>query len=149
MYRQTSFALGRPDSLGPDQYHTQSLPTATISEQPSSPNIVQIVPCMVDLSKIMRKVALELYSQPCDLSQKLQRARVLDAELQHWLSNVPTHLRTDQDNDSRSPLKPRRRAGYAKKQSIVVRLRKGFFTEHLECHWELTRARLSQSSHGN
>ncbi|KIX02764.1 uncharacterized protein Z518_08706 [Rhinocladiella mackenziei CBS 650.93] len=123
---QTSFALGRPDSLGPDQYHTQHFPTADPGESTSSPHpdVLQIVPCMVGLSRIMRKVALELYTQPCGMEYKLPQAKTLDDELEHWLEQVPAHLRSEPPSASDpSLLKPRRLASYIKKQSVVLRLR--------------------------
>jgi hypothetical protein len=124
MYRQTSFALGRPDSLGPDQYHTQCLPTEVSGEPLSSPHVLQIIPSMVHLSRIMRKAALDLYTQPCEIEQRLQQAKVLDTELEHWLEQVPSHLRSDHPSDSDICLQPRLLASYIKKQSVVLRLRK-------------------------
>ncbi|KAI1610763.1 fungal-specific transcription factor domain-containing protein [Exophiala viscosa] len=120
---QTSFDLGRPDSLGPDQYHTQPLPTATRAEPMIGPHILQIVPCTVGLSRLTRKVALDMYTQPCELDEKLQQANALDAELRHWFAQVPSYLRSEQPNGSDLGLKPRRIANYIKKQSVVLRLR--------------------------
>ncbi|KAK5302100.1 hypothetical protein LTR80_002966 [Exophiala xenobiotica] len=120
---QTSFALGRPDSLGPDQYHTQCLPTTISGEAVSSPHVLQIVPCMVDLSRIMRKVALDLYTVPCEMEQKLHRANALDADLEYWLEQVPLHLRSEHQSRSNHPLKSNRSPSYIKKQSVVLRLR--------------------------
>ncbi|KIV87265.1 hypothetical protein PV11_02820 [Exophiala sideris] len=122
---QTSFDLGRPDSLGPDEYHTQHLPMATRGprgEPISSPHILQIVPCMVALSRLMRKVALGMYTQQCELEEKLQRANALDAELRQWLEQAPAHLRSEHQSDSNLSLKPRRVASHTKKQSVVLRL---------------------------
>ena len=79
---------------------------------------------MVDLSRIMRKVALDLYTQPCDMQEKLHRAQALDAELEHWLAGLPSHLRSEHQNDSTLSLKPRGLASYIKKQAVVLRLRK-------------------------
>ena len=118
---QTSFALGRPDSLGPDQYHTQFLPTATPGTS-YPPKALQIVPCMIGLSQLMRKVALELYTQPCDMEQKVQKAKSLSMELELWLEQIPSHLRYEQPGTDFG-LKSRRSASYIKKQSVVLRLR--------------------------
>ena len=79
---------------------------------------------MVSLSQIMRKVALELYTQSYELEQKLHRAKALDAELENWLEQVPSHLRSEHQTGSDLCLKPRRLASYIKKQSVVLRLRK-------------------------
>ncbi|KAH8886240.1 hypothetical protein GQ53DRAFT_845046 [Thozetella sp. PMI_491] len=120
---QTSFALGRPDSLGPDQYHTQCLPTEISEGQNSNPQVLQIVPSMVGLSRIMRKVALDLYTRPCELSEQLQRAKVLDHELELWFQEIPVHLDSEHQRSADNCLKPLRLASYIKKQSVVLRLR--------------------------
>ena len=78
---------------------------------------------MVDLSRLMRKTALDLYTQPCNLSQKLQRAKALDDALQEWVSQLPRHLWQTDRSDETATLKPQRTASYVKKQSVVLRLR--------------------------
>lgn len=85
----------------------------------------------------MRRVALELYSQPYDLSEKIQRAGALDTELQQWFSQVPSHLKLDEADDSEPLRNPRRRAVYARKQSIVLRLREFLTTSPQGDHWAL------------
>lgn len=82
---------------------------------------------MVDLSRIMRQVALDLYTQPCEMDQKLHRANTLDKELEHWLEQAPSHLRSGYQSSSGLSLTPRRLASYIKKQAVVLRLRK---------HWQ-------------
>lgn len=129
MNRQTSFALGRPDSLGPDQYHTQEFPMTTITNATGEPlpipHILEIVPSMVALSRIMREVALSLYTLPCDMDQKLVRAKTLDADLEQWLEQVPTQFQPDQQSTRpKFSLKPSRLPSHVKKQSVVLRLRK-------------------------
>ncbi|RVX73953.1 hypothetical protein B0A52_02843 [Exophiala mesophila] len=125
---QTSFALGRPDSLGPDQYHTQDFPLPTVTnttrQSLPSPHVVEIVPPMVSLSRIMREVALNLYTVPCDMNQKLARAKKFEAELEQWLEQVPTHFQPDQQSTRpKFSLKPTRLPSHIKKQSVVLRLR--------------------------
>ncbi|KAK5952202.1 hypothetical protein OHC33_006675 [Knufia fluminis] len=56
------------------------------------------------------------------MDQKLHRAKALDSELQNWLEQLPSHLRSEHENSDLS-LKPRRLANYIKKQSVVLRLR--------------------------
>lgn len=72
----------------------------------------------------MRKVALDLYTQPCEMEQKLDRAKALDAELANWLAQAPSHLRSENLGGADLGLKPRRLASFVKKQSVVLRLRK-------------------------
>ncbi|KIW13897.1 hypothetical protein PV08_06678 [Exophiala spinifera] len=119
----TSFALGRPDSLGPDEYHTQDLPARSVEETRSSTSALDIVTCMVDLSRIMRKVALALYTVPCEMEEKLQRAETLDASLCSWHEQIPAYLRVDHSLFPPQSLKPSGLASCSKKQSIVLQLR--------------------------
>ncbi len=120
---QTSFALGRPESLGPDEYHTQRLPLEALEDPSLSPHILQVVPCMIELSRITRQVALDLYTRQWEMEEKLHRAKTLDAELEQWLQQLPLHLRFEPQNGSDNLLKPSRRANYIKKQSVVLKLR--------------------------
>ena len=83
----------------------------------------------------MRKVALDLYTQPCGIEQKLDRAKALDAELEQWLEQLPSHLRCEHQIGSDLSLKPRRLANYIKKQSVVIRIRKHRRWLHFEPSW--------------
>ncbi|KIW42799.1 hypothetical protein, variant [Exophiala oligosperma] len=129
---QTSFALGRPDSLGPDEYHTQDLPTKASDMTRSIPDNLDIVPCMVELSRIMRKVALALYTVPCEMGEKFRRAQTLDATLCSWLEQIPSYLRIDQDVFPSQSLKPHAFTNCTKKQSVVLQLR--YLNLHMMIH---------------
>ncbi|KAF9887692.1 hypothetical protein FE257_009645 [Aspergillus nanangensis] len=124
---QTSFSLGRPDSLGPDEFHTQSLPGETGSFKTSSSasihQMLQIVPCMVKLSRIMRRVSLCLYGLPCSPEEGVSRATELDAQLDAWLRDIPSHLKPGTRQSDEQSLKPRRVASYISKQSVVLMIR--------------------------
>jgi hypothetical protein len=128
--RQTSFALGRPDSLGPDEYHTQSIPGSAASygteKSTTGLQVLQIIPCMVDLSRIMRRVSLLLYTIPCSTQEKVFRVRELDTVLSLWVQGLPPNLRLVESPERGSSLKPRLRqtANYMKKQSVVLMIRK-------------------------
>ena len=125
--RQTSFALGRPDSLGPDEYHTQYLPGTTnlyeTDHSLTTPSMLQIVPCMVELSRIMRKVGVRLYTVPCTVQETLARTRLLDDELINWLQSLPPHLQSAELPITRSCLRPKRSSHYIKKQYVVLMIR--------------------------
>jgi hypothetical protein len=129
MCRQTSFALGRPDSLGPDEYHTQSMPGALRLDSNSNNcfsanRLLQITPFMVEISKIMRKVGLKLYTAPCTIQERLCRAKTLDGDLESWLRSLPAHLHiADRSFPAEPSLKPRHSPSYALKQSVVLKLR--------------------------
>lgn len=128
---QTSFALGRPDSLGPDEYHTQNLPSRP-SHGSGRIDLFQIVPCMVGLSRLMRQAAIELYTSPNTLSQKLSKTSNLEEQLQFWRSKVPAELWPADEQTSDMSLRPRRTVRFAKKQSVVLRLR--YLNLRMVCH---------------
>ncbi|KAL4808583.1 fungal-specific transcription factor domain-containing protein [Aspergillus unguis] len=114
-----SFALGRPDSLGLDEYHTQLIPG---TEDISNPDVLHIISCNVNHARIMRKVGLLLYTRPCSVNEKLQRASELDADLSRWLEKLPFQLNRRMSQKT-SSLKPQQQAGYVDKQFIVSMIR--------------------------
>ncbi|KAJ5782578.1 hypothetical protein N7457_004352 [Penicillium paradoxum] len=124
---QTSFALGRPDSLGPDEYHTQDIPgdsrPSDVEHSSNNLRVLQFVPCMVKLSRLMRKVGLRLYSLPCPPREELSRATELDAQLDYWFQQVPCHLKPQKATTQEPPLKRTGTASFFKKQSVVLMTR--------------------------
>jgi hypothetical protein len=78
---------------------------------------------MIGLSRIMRKVSLDLYTRAWEMEEKLRRAKGLDAELEHWLQQVPSHLRIEHQREVGNSLKPSHRASYINKQAVVLRIR--------------------------
>ncbi|KAK5046894.1 hypothetical protein LTR84_007248 [Exophiala bonariae] len=83
---ETSFALGRPDSLGDDIYHTRQLPAID-----GSPTM--LINCMVDLAKIIKKVSYSVYLSGENITQKVMIAGQLETELENWLSALPQIIR--------------------------------------------------------
>lgn len=79
---------------------------------------------MVELSRVMRKVSLELYSAPCEMEQKVFQVKALDAELERWHTQIPVHLQPQDHKHSEQLLKPRRVPSYVNKQRVVLQLRK-------------------------
>lgn len=79
---------------------------------------------MVELSRTMRRVSLLLYTIPCSVREKVLRARELDAGLSLWAQALPSNLRLVESVGRESSLKPRQTASYAKKQSVVLMIRK-------------------------
>lgn len=80
---ETSFALGRPDSLGDEIYHTQPLPTK--DESPS-----MIITSMVDLAKIIRTVSSSVYLSGEDITRKAVTAGQIESQLEIWLKELPS-----------------------------------------------------------
>lgn len=152
-HRQTSFALGRPDSLGPDEYHTQTIPGSTglyrTNNSTTGSQVLQIIPCMVDLSRIMRRVSLLLYTIPCSTREKVLRARELDAGLSLWAQALPSNLQLVESSERESSLRPRQTASYTKKQSVVLMIRKTYRMPILRIYMIDSSLRLLQSSYDN
>lgn len=121
----TSFALGRPDSLGPDEYHSQPLPQKheSVDSSSSSTSVIETVPCMVRLSRVMRKTGLLLYTTSCSVEEQLKRAEMLESELEAWLDSLPSHLRTVARKPVEFPFTPRHAVTFVDKQSVVLHLR--------------------------
>lgn len=83
---ETSFALGRPDSLGHEIYHSRSLPA--VEESPTA-----IITCMVDLAKLVRKVSISVYLSGDNIEGKLRTAEKIDSELEQWIGRLPQIIR--------------------------------------------------------
>lgn len=83
---ELSFALGRPDSLGPDQYHNLELPREDTSE-------TAIIPALVHLARIIRRVCTEIYFSEDTLDARIGTALSLDKELDQWVAKLPDSLR--------------------------------------------------------
>ena len=114
--RQTSFALGRPDCLGADSFHTCSIPEA---EAPGG----CILPTMVSFSRIMRRTGSDLDAYRESLSVGLQKVVVLDHELEEWRHDLPQQFQEVSRGETRA-LKSPLSVGFEEKQRIVVGLRK-------------------------
>ncbi|KAH8883540.1 hypothetical protein GQ53DRAFT_732448 [Thozetella sp. PMI_491] len=85
---EMSFSLGRPDTLGLDEYHNIALPEKDMTE-------FAIIPCMVDLARIIRKVSLFYAALPPTCTEKIERALQLEAELDAWLLGLPLWIRPE------------------------------------------------------
>ena len=83
---ETSFALGRPDSLGHDIYHSRPLPEVEEST-------TAIITCMVELAKIVRRVSTSVYLSDDGLPDKLRTAEEIDFELEKWIGGLPEIIR--------------------------------------------------------
>lgn len=125
--RQTSFALGRPDSLGPDEYHNQTLPVVfnlEVANTALEDYVLQVVPSMVELSRIMRNVGLRLYTDAYTVEERLRRVQDLDIDLEKWEQNLPVHFQAVDQMPTVRSLKSKNSANYAKKQAVVLHLRR-------------------------
>ena len=85
-YREMSFSVGRPDTLGMDEYHNRSLPERDDSEY-------AIIPWMVDFAQIIRKVSVQIYHSRFTLQDKLQLALQIEQEMDRWVARLPPRIK--------------------------------------------------------
>lgn len=83
-----SFSVGRPDTLGMDEYHNRSLPERDDSEY-------SIIPWMVDFGQIIRKVSVQIYHSRFTLQDKLQLALQIESEMDKWVVRLPSRIKPD------------------------------------------------------
>ncbi|KAL2807581.1 RmlC-like cupin [Aspergillus granulosus] len=85
---EMSFSLGRPDTLGMDEYHNRPLP-------PRDNTQYAIIPWMVDFAQIIRRVSVQIYHRRMPLFEKLHVALAIEAELDGWMARLPGWIRPD------------------------------------------------------
>lgn len=77
-----SFLLGRPDTLGQDEYHNRAMPPIDDSEY-------AIIPAMVQLGRIMRKVSIKVYHSRLPPAETVALAFDLSGEMDEWFEKLP------------------------------------------------------------
>ncbi|PYI20698.1 hypothetical protein BO99DRAFT_421393 [Aspergillus violaceofuscus CBS 115571] len=85
---EMSFSVGRPDTLGMDEYHNRALPERDESEY-------AIIPWMVDFAQIIRRVSVQIYHSRITLQEKLHLALQIETELDRWMARLPDRLKPD------------------------------------------------------
>ncbi|RHZ60795.1 uncharacterized protein CDV56_104166 [Aspergillus thermomutatus] len=85
---EMSFSVGRPDTLGMDEYHNRALPERDDSEY-------AIIPWMVDFAQIIRRVSVQIYHSRITLQEKLQVALHIETELDKWMARLPDRIKPD------------------------------------------------------
>ncbi|EXJ63689.1 hypothetical protein A1O7_00024 [Cladophialophora yegresii CBS 114405] len=111
---EMSFALGRPDSLGLDIYHNQTMPAVNETEH-------AILAAMVDFARLVRKVSVSIYASAQSTSERLAIAAEIESEMDAWLESVPSFIRPNFHGDESSTMikEPK----WAKKQKHTLRFR--------------------------
>ncbi|CAF3524518.1 unnamed protein product [Fusarium graminearum] len=79
---EMSFLLGRPDTLGQDQYHNRAMPPIDDSEY-------AIISAMVQFGRIMRKVSIGIYHSELPILETIGLACQIERELDTWLEGLP------------------------------------------------------------
>ncbi|KAJ9635535.1 hypothetical protein H2199_008538 [Coniosporium tulheliwenetii] len=83
---ELSFALGRPDTLGIDDFHNRPMPAIDDSE-------VAIITSMIELARIMRTISVSIYLPRLSLAEKLTRASGIEASMDAWVVRLPKIIR--------------------------------------------------------
>lgn len=116
---ELSFALGRPDTLGLDEYHDRPLPPLDDSE-------FAIIPLMVDFARIVRRIAIGIYHSRMSWQQKLVRAQGLEGELDGWIAGLPERIRPaclSSSSFSTGALAALRQPKWCRQQKIITEIR--------------------------
>jgi len=87
-----SFSLGRPDSLGVDAYHNQHIPFTT---DHSTTNETSIIALVLPLSRLTRRVSVEIYHSVSSITHKLALAAEISTALESWIEGLPAVIRPD------------------------------------------------------
>ncbi|KIW74013.1 hypothetical protein PV04_02084 [Phialophora macrospora] len=111
---EMSFALGRPDSLGLDIYHNQTMPVVDETEH-------AILAVMVSFARLARKVSVSIYASAQSTSERLATATKIESEMDAWLMSVPSIIRPTFHGDQLSTMikEPK----WAKKQKHTLKFR--------------------------
>jgi hypothetical protein len=111
---EMSFSLGRPDSLGVDAYHNQRIPLVNASQPPTE---VGIISHMLPLTRIIRRVSIEIYHSVSSINKKLELAWQIHSELRQWNTSLPMSLRPDGATPTL------REPKWARRQRVVLGIR--------------------------
>lgn len=134
LLRELSFGMGRPDTLGADLYHNRPFPVTVYSRKAVSttnsshelfePAQVAILEFMVEFSRIIRRIRLELYvpQSPAtrDPDLALQYAASIERELDSWLGHLPDTIRPQRASSQDTSLRAAKEPQYVKKQKLVL-----------------------------
>ncbi|KAJ5174675.1 uncharacterized protein N7482_000552 [Penicillium canariense] len=112
---EMSFSVGRPDTLGMDEYHNRAIPDRDDSEY-------AIIPWMIDFAQIIRRVSVQIYHSRITLQEKLQLALQIEMEMDRWLARLPEMIKPDIGayKLSRSALRDPK---WARRQRLVLAIR--------------------------
>ncbi|KGO50791.1 Transcription factor, fungi [Penicillium expansum] len=112
---EMSFSVGRPDSLGMDEYHDRSIPPRDDSE-------FAIIPWMIDFAQIIRQISVQIYHSRISLQDKLQLALQIEMEMDRWLARLPDMIKPNIGGYrmTRSALRDPK---WARRQQLVLGIR--------------------------
>lgn len=112
---EASFAVGRPDSVGSDEYHTRSMP-------PMADNETALISSMVELARITRKIAVSIYLTESSIHDRMLIASQLEKDMDVWLKRLPYRIKPEFMQSGNQPgiaKDPK----WARRQRLVVNVR--------------------------
>ncbi|KAF2762117.1 hypothetical protein EJ05DRAFT_197812 [Pseudovirgaria hyperparasitica] len=111
---ELSFALGRPDTLGMEDYHNRPKPPVDDSE-------TGILTSMLGLARIMRSTSISIYLSKATIAEKLTRAFEIEADIDAWVQTLPVRIRPNMTPDhKRNALTD---PTWAQRQRMVLQIR--------------------------
>lgn len=109
-----SFSLGRPDSLGLDDYHNRQLP-------PLQDNETGILTLMIRFARLTRKVSISIYLKESSVQDKAIIAAQIETEMEDWLNTLPEKVRPTLKKES--DIKNLRDPQWARRQRLALTYR--------------------------
>ena len=110
---EMSFSLGRPDSVGMEEYHNRTMPLVDDSE-------IAIIPCMIPFARITRQVSVATLSKN-SLRDKIATADEIENEMNKWHSTLPETIRPNVSQ--KQGIKILKDPKWARRQRLVLQLR--------------------------
>ncbi|EEY15972.1 conserved hypothetical protein [Verticillium alfalfae VaMs.102] len=127
---ELSFAMGRPDTLGADLYHTRPYPfiQGSPNADASQPELLEPLHCaiiksMVDFSRLTRTVCLGIYLSDTPVLSTTALAFQIEKDLDRWIESLPEQIRPNITAGPPSTLKAARDPQWAKRQKLVLTIR--------------------------
>lgn len=131
---EMSFSMGRPDTLGADLYHNRQFPllesdqsrdggAITLDPETLEPPHCAIIKIMVDLSRIIKSIGLDIYLSDQITLRTVELAFRLQADLDQWAETVPLEIRPRPNVGDLVTLKSARDSQWVKRQRLVLTLR--------------------------
>lgn len=120
--------MGRPSSLGSDDYHNREFPHTEVADLPQGnlelldPPHCAIIKSMVDFSRITRHVGVKVYLTQNTTARTVELAAQIDGILNDWLASLPEAIRLH--NSEQSMLSSSKEAIWMKRQKLVLNIRK-------------------------
>lgn len=96
---EMSFSLGRPDSLGLEEYHNRRHPPIEDSE-------MVILPVMIPFARITRRVSITMYLSTASMREKIVVANDIESQMDTWISSLLERIRpgfSGQFQDTQGP----------------------------------------------